>query len=278
MSAVSRFTEVDIFRGIAILMMVLFHTLFDISFFRIAPVNVETGFWRYFAYATATLFLLIVGVSLVVSHARAAKMLSGFSLAKKFLIRGAGIFALGLLITLVTWLYLGEGFILFGILHLIGISVMVSPLFFRFKKYNLFLGIICILIGLLMISHTGSLYLQLFGIQPAVSLSVNYPHFISWNLVGMILPLLLLPLGIHSAAFWSVDYTPLFPWFGVVLVGMGIGEFLYGEGIRHFTAPRFPEFLVQPLSFLGRHSLVIYLIHQPIIILLLASVTGTKVL
>ena len=60
----SRFIEIDAARGIAILMMVLFHTLFDISFFSIAPINVLTGFWRYFAYATATLFLLIVGVSL----------------------------------------------------------------------------------------------------------------------------------------------------------------------------------------------------------------------
>jgi len=278
MGSVLRFTEIDVCRGIAILMMVLFHTLFDISFFGVAPVNVESGFWRYFAYATATLFLLIVGVSLVVSHARAATMLSGLSLAKKFLLRGAGIFFLGLLVTFATWLYLREGFILFGILHLIGISVMVSPLFFRFKKYNIVLGIACILIGLFVISNAGPLYAHLLSIQPAVSWSANYTPVISGTTVGIIFPLLLLPLGIHSAAFWSVDYTPLFPWFGVVLVGMGIGEFLYGEGKRHFSVPWFPEFLVSPLSFLGRHSLVIYLVHQPVILLMLAAVTGTKVL
>ncbi len=262
MGPVSRFTEIDICRGIAILMMVLFHTLFDISFFGIAPVNVESGVWRYFAYATATLFLLIVGVSLVVSHARAATMISGFSLAKKFLLRGAGIFFLGLLVTVATWLYLREGFILFGILHLIGISVMLSPLFFRFKKYNVILGIACILIGLFLISHMG----------------LNDTPVISGNPVGIIFPFLLLPFGIHSAAYWAVDYTPLFPWFGVVLVGMGIGEFLYGAGVRRFSTPQFPELLVRPLSFLGRHSLVIYLVHQPVIILLLAAVTGAKVL
>jgi uncharacterized membrane protein len=278
MGPVSRFTEIDICRGVAILMMTVFHTLFDISFFGIAPVNVASGLWRYFAYATATLFLLIVGVSLVVSHARAASRISGFSLAKKFLLRGAGIFFLGLLVTVATWLYLREGFILFGILHLIGISVMVSPLFFRFKKYNLILGIACILIGVFVISHMSPIYLQLFGIQPAGSWPVNYVPVISGNPVGIIFPLLLLPFGIHSAAFWSVDYTPLFPWFGVVLAGMGIGEFLYGEGVRHFPAPRFPEFLVRPLSFLGRHSLVIYLVHQPVILLVLYLATGAPVL
>jgi uncharacterized membrane protein len=39
-----------------------------------------------------------------------------------------------------------------------------------------------------------------------------------------------------------------------------------------------PEIFVKPLSFLGRHSLLIYIVHQPVIILLLGAVTGTKVL
>ncbi len=242
----SRFIEIDAARGIAILMMVLFHTLFDISFFSIAPVNVSTGFWRYFAYATATLFLLIVGVSLVVSHDRAAAKLSGSALAKKFLLRGAGIFSLGLLVTAATWLYLGEGFIIFGILHLIGVSVMLSPLFFRFRKYNLIAGSGCVLAGVL--------------------------------LTGIYGPWWLLPFGIHPAGFTSVDYTPLFPWFGIVLVGMGIGNFLYSGDVRQFEVPRLPDIFSTPLAFLGRHSLLIYLVHQPIIILLLGMMTGTKVL
>ena len=274
----TRFTEIDLFRGIAILMMVLFHTLFDISFFGIAPVNVTSGFWRYFAFATATLFLFLVGVSLVVSHARAALHLSGFMLARKFLARGAGIFLLGLGITLATWFYLREGFILFGILHLIGISVMLSPLFFRFRRYNIVLGILCILAGVFVIGSLGPVWLQPFGIQPAGAWSVGYAPMIPWSVTGAVIPLLLLPLGIHGASFMTVDYTPLFPWFGVVLLGMGAGEFLYGEGVRHFTAPRLPDFLVSPLSVLGRHSLVIYLVHQPVIIILLAAVTGTNVL
>jgi uncharacterized membrane protein len=85
MKTPSRFPEIDLTRGIAILMMVIFHTVFDITFFGIAPVNVATGFWRWFAMATASLFLLVVGISLVVSHARSAEKLDRFSLAKKFL-------------------------------------------------------------------------------------------------------------------------------------------------------------------------------------------------
>jgi len=242
----SRLWEIDLFRGIAILMMIVFHTVFDISFLGIAPVDVATGFWRYFAYVTASLFLLIVGVSLVISHARAVQKLSGFLLVKKYFLRGAGIFALGLLVTLGTWWYLHEGYVIFGILHLIGISIMLSPIFFRFGRLNLLLGLACIPVG--------------------------------WIISGLGGPVFLLPLGILPPGFASVDYTPLFPWFGMVLIGMGLGESLYTGGVRQFTIRPLPDLMVVPFSFLGRHSLVIYLVHQPVIVLLLALVTGAKIL
>lgn len=200
MDELSRYGEIDLVRGIAILMMVLFHTLFDLSFFRIFPVEVSGGFWRYFAFATASLFLLIVGISLTISRARIPAHVSSCQLTLKFVRRGAGIFLLGLLVTFCTWLYLKEGFIVFGILHLIGVSVALSPLFFRFKKINIILGFLCI--------FTGGIFAAMHG------------------------PIWLLPLGIHPVTFWSVDYEPLFPWFGVVLIGMGLGEYLYPEGLR----------------------------------------------
>jgi uncharacterized membrane protein len=245
MSTASRLWEIDVTRGIAILMMIVYHTVFDLSFFGMYPVNATTGPWRFFAYATASLFLLVVGISLVVSHDRAAVTLSGFSLTKKFLIRGAGIFALGLLVTVATWLYLHEGFVIFGILHLIGISVILAPIFFRFRKFNVTIGIFCIAAGYSIATLSG-------------------PDF-------------LLPLGIIPSGFTSVDYTPLFPWFGMVLVGMGLGSWLYEGAVRRFSLKPLPEFIVSPLAFLGRHSIMIYLVHQPVIILLLGVVTGTDV-
>jgi uncharacterized membrane protein len=246
MNGGTRLWEIDLIRGIAILMMVVYHTVFDLSFFAIFPVDATGGFWRYFAYATASLFLLVVGVSLVVSHDRAASTLAGFPLAKKFLLRGAGIFALGLLVTLATWLYLPQGYVVFGILHLIGVAVLLSPLFFRFGKWNLALGLVCITVGYLLAPLRG--------------------------------PTFLLPLGIMPPGFYSVDYTPLFPWLGVVLIGIGIGSVLYAGGARQFAIRPLPEIFVAPLSFLGRHSLLIYLLHQPVIILILGLVAGTKVL
>ncbi len=245
MDSISRYREIDLIRGIAILMMVLFHTLFDISFFGMYPVEVSQGFWRYFAFATASLFLLVVGISLTISRSRISPLASPFQVFLKFLKRGVVIVLLGLLITLCTWLYLHEGFIVFGILHLIGVSVILSPLFFRFKKRNIVFGVLCILTGYILSSIHG--------------------------------PLWLLPFGIHPAGFWSVDYEPLFPWFGVVLIGMGLGACLYPDGVRRFTPVRIPEIITRPLAFLGRHSLLIYLVHQPVIIILLAALTGMPV-
>ena len=246
MNTVSRYREIDMVRGIAVLMMVLFHTLFDINYFQIFSIDVYAGFWQYFAFATASLFLLIVGISLTISRAKAVSKISSHQLALKFVYRGAGIFLLGIVVTFGTWLYLKEGFIVFGILHLIGVSIMISPLFFRFKKFNFILGLLFIMIGYFLTTVTG--------------------------------PIWLLPLGIHPATFWSVDYEPLFPWFGIVLFGMGLGECLYPGGVRRFTLPKIPAFFGEPLAFLGRHALIVYLIHQPIIILLLAAVFGTKLL
>jgi uncharacterized membrane protein len=242
MTGTSRFYEIDLFRGIAILMMVVFHTLFDLSYFTIWPVNVSSGFWKYFALSTASLFLLIVGVSFSISYARALGKLSGMQLHLKFLCRGAGIFALGLIVTLGTWLYLGEGYIVFGILHLIGVSVILAPLFYRFGKYNVLIGITCILAG-----------------------------FVVTNVTG---PFWLLPLGIAPAAFWSVDYTPLFPWFGVVLIGIGAGSVLYPGGARSFRLRQISVQWEKLVTFPGKHSLLLYLVHQPVIILILHFATG----
>ena len=246
MSVTSRYPEIDLLRGIAIVMMIVFHFVFDLAFLRIVPFDVSDGFWRYFAYATASLFLLVAGISLAISHARAASRIHGRALTVKFVKRGAGIFCCGLLVTLATWWYLQEGFVIFGILHLIGVAVMLSPLFFRFRTWNAAIGIAFILLGWILATIPGPAGLMVFGI--------------------------------HPLTFWSVDYTPIFPWMGLVLIGMAAGEFAYPGGERRWTLPAFPARYVFPLTFLGRHSLIIYLVHQPLIILVLGLATGTPVI
>ncbi len=233
-----RFWEIDALRGTAVVMMVIFHTVFSISFFDVQEVDVVHGFWRVFALATATIFILIAGVSLSVSSARARGALDGWRVAWKNVRRGAGIFLIGIAITLVTWLFLRNEFILFGVLHCIGLSIALSPIFLRFGRVNLLLGA---------------------GIMLLAPFIERTPG-----------PLSLVWLGVHPADFASLDYVPLVPWFGVFLVGMSLGASLYPGGRRSFSAGGQERSLFKPITFLGRHSLPIYLVHVPLILLFLA--------
>lgn len=242
-NSAGRFIEIDLMRGIAVIMMVTYHVLFDISFFAIYPVDVTTGFWKFFAMITASIFLLLVGISLTISAAKAEVTMDRRNFFMKFLKRGITILFIAALITIVTWWYLGEGYIIFGILHLIGVSIIIAPFFFHHKKMQLYGGILFIVIGIALQAVRG--------------------------------PFILLPLGIYPESFFSVDYTPIFPWFGLVLIGIYLGELLYPSGKRGYSLPGFIHYLEQmefpgkAFAFLGRHSLAIYILHQPIIILVL---------
>ena len=235
-----RFWEIDFLRGLAIIMMIVFHLLYDLTYFGGCNLNLHSGFWLYFGRATATIFIFLVGVSLTLSFSRARKIqTSGRKLYLKYIKRGLRIFSWGLLITLTTWVFLREGFVLFGILHLIGISVILAYPFLKLRSLNLLMGIFFISIGI---------YLN--------NVAFDFP----W----------LLWLGLMPDRFYTIDCFPIFPWFGVVLIGMFFGNLLYPDYTRKFNLCDPSNFnFIGLFCFLGRHSLLIYLIHQPILIMLL---------
>jgi uncharacterized membrane protein len=231
-----RFWEVDFLRGIAIILMVLFHLAYDLNYFGVYEVELASGFWFYLGRSTASLFLLLVGVSLTLSHSRAVIVGQEDRFRIHLLKRSLWILCLAMGVTLATYLFIGEGFIVFGVLHLIGISLLLAYPFLRLHGVNFIFGLLFILLGL---------YLQ--------SLSVDFP----W----------LLWLGLTPWNFSTVDYFPLFPWFGVILMGVAFGDFLYRDYTRRIRLPDLAGTpLVKRLAFLGRNSLAIYIAHQPVII------------
>lgn len=98
-----RLWEVDAARGVAILMMVLYHLTYDLDTFGGYAVESTSGFWALFADTTASLFLFLVGVPLAISHTRSSGSVES-SLFGKYLLRGLRIFGCGMILTLVTWL------------------------------------------------------------------------------------------------------------------------------------------------------------------------------
>jgi uncharacterized membrane protein len=234
---VDRFWEVDAARGIAIIMMIVYHCTYDLDTLGGYHIQSTTGYLALFADVTAGLFLFLVGISLAISRTRTS--LTGWRLFGKYLARGLRILAYGMVLTII-FLALGMGVVAFGILHLIGFSIILAYPFLSLRLTNLVLGTVIFVAGQYILAQ--DLYSQSF-----------------W----------LLPFGVVPEGVMMPDYRPLLPWFGVVLIGLFFGNVVYGG------RPAVPEdkapVLARPLLPLGRNSLFIYLIHQPIIIALLAA-------
>jgi uncharacterized membrane protein len=146
----------------------------------------------------------------------------------------------GMLITLVFWA-LDFGYVIFGILHLIGVAIILAYPFMKLRFLNVVFGLLFI---------TAGIY-------------VSTQSFVASGAPGV----LLAPLGVIPEGLYMPDYRPLLPWFGVLLLGLFFGKVAYADRMREPTAagPR----LAAPVEFLGRHTLFIYLIHQPILISML---------
>ncbi len=232
----TRLWEIDALRGFAIVEMVFYHFMWDLSHYGLIQVNMLDTPWQTFARSIATIFTLVMGVSLTLSHTKARQQAGHSALFGKYLRRGGLIFGLGMVVTVATYFFVGRGFVIFGILHMLGLSIILAYPFLGRSRWLSLLGSL-VAVGL-------GLYLRRFVLSD--------PWFI-W-------------LGVKQSGRYMVDYYPLFPWFGVALLGIFAGYTLYPGGSRGFTLPDLVGMApVRGLRFLGRHSLLIYLVHQPIL-------------
>jgi uncharacterized membrane protein len=239
---IDRFWEVDLLRGIAIVLMVLYHSAFDLDYFEVARIDATSGLPLILARLTVCLFLLLVGLSLSLSRSKSRLLDREDLFAARIIKRSIRILGLAFGITAVTYLLIGRGFIIFGALHLIGLSLLLAYPFLGMHEKNFIFGSLAIALGL---------YLQ--------GVIVDQPWML-W-------------LGLAPEGFYSLDYVPIFPWFGVVLYGVGLGDLLYPGYRCRINPPALTDRTggswAGPLCFLGRNSLAVYLVHQPLIIMML---------
>ncbi len=228
-----RLWELDALRGIAIVLMVLFHIVFDLrTFFGFDQLSYHEGFWYYEGRIAAIIFIVLVGVVSSLIHQKNDHTVA----LQKNSYRGLRLIGLGLIITLVTFILARENTIWFGILHFLGLSILISIPLNRFKWPNIMLASI-LFVGYIPI---GTIYTD--------------------GYLGLI-------FGILPPSFASFDHYALIPWLGYVLIGIALGNWLYSSGKP--IVKRKPVYIEKKLMIIGKYSLWIYLLHQPIILGLL---------
>ena len=228
-----RVWELDALRGLCILGVIAVHFIYDlVELYRLVQ-------WEYpplFSFIKnwgGVIFLLISGISV--------------TLGSHSIRRGLIVFACGLVISAVTYGmyrfgFAGKGIIIyFGVLHCLGICMLLWPLFKKAPWWTLLtIGVILAAAGI---------YLKFLQNSGDLRLDTQ----------------LLTPLGIPGVGFVSSDYFPLLPNLGFFLIGSALGKSLYRskQSLMSKVNPRF--FIIRFLCFCGRQSLLIYLLHQPLL-------------
>ena len=225
-----RLVGLDVFRGWAIVLMVIFHFSYDLAFFRFIDANLARDvFWVYFRYVIVTIFMLSVGVSLAMVHARRIRW---DRVGRRALLLGAA----AVIVTISTRIQSPHAWVYFGILHLIWVASLVG-LFFVGKPW--------IALGVAVMIFIGS-----------------YDHGVLWQWQHQLYlwtsPLLHLPRA-------TEDLARFFPWFGAVLVGIAVHDLGWYRSFFSLPILAASNRLNRTLAFLGRHALVIYLVHLPIL-------------
>ena len=232
----SRYHFLDSIRGLTLISMILYHLVWDLMYLfgknHIFPVE-AVYYWQQ-------------------SICRTFILLSGFcwSLGKRKVRRGILVLLGGTLIFTVTSIIYPQQPILFGILHMLGLSMLLLiPLDKMIKRIPTSIGFFGCL-GLFILLK--DIQYGFIGIEDWKWISVPKEWYRDSFTAC---------LGFPGPDFYSVDYFPILPWFFLFVAGYYLYRYIENkEAILEKLKWGIPG-----LNFLGENSLLIYLIHQPII-------------
>lgn len=225
----TRILVLDLARTAAVVGMVVFHFTFDLQMFgHIAPGTIYQPFWYYFARLVAGSFLFLAGVSLWLAHGTGIRWPAFW---RRFAMVGGG----AVLVSVASIWVTPGGFIYFGILHALAVASLIGLLFLRLPSL--------------------------------VTLAVAAVVFaLPWFAIASAFDgLWLIWLGLAETRPNMADYVPLLPWLAPCLAGIAVARL----GTRAGLWPRLSGQIspaMRAITFPGRHSLIIYLAHQPILI------------
>lgn len=219
---------IDSARTLALIGMAAFHLVFDLQMFGFVPPGTAvTGFFYYHARIVAGSFLFLAGMGLWLAHGQGIRWPAFW--------RRWGMIALAAaLVSLATRIAMPDFWIFFGILHSIATASLLGLVFLRLP------GLVNLALGLVVIWAAWPL-----------------PALLEWQAPALRF------LGLTTLPTYTMDFEPLVPWFGPFLAGMGIARLITP------ALPRLAQIAPARLGWLawpGRHSLAVYLIHQPVLI------------
>jgi uncharacterized membrane protein len=241
----ARLWALDAARGVAIIGMVVFHLAWDLHLFGFSQTDVTTHpGWRAFSHLIAGSFLFIAGVSLALAHGSRIRPAT-------FWRRFRVIFACAMLVTAATLVMFPGRFVVFGILHAIAFTTLAAMPLMRLPWWGALAAAAAVLMAHQAVLADSSAWLQ------------------AWFSGSMLFPVWQ-TLGLTETPPVAVDFVPFFPWAAVTFTGCAVGLLLRRTLIAR-AARQEPRATVGALAATGRLSLLIYLIHQPILIGLLAA-------
>ncbi len=238
-----RLDRIDLLRAAAMLWMTVFHFCFDLNHFGLMEQNFyRDPFWTWQRSAIVSGFLFTAGLSQAVALHR------GQSWAR-FWRRWAQVAGAALLVSAGSVLMFPNSFIYFGVLHGIAVMLIVARLTAAWGAWLWLLGAVALVLP----------WLAPWAMNAAPALEVLNTRWLNW-------------LGFVGQKPITEDYVPLLPWLGVVWWGVAAGQWALAQrpawlGVNDAPAQGLRRWGVT----LGRWSLSYYLLHQPVLLGLLAG-------
>lgn len=238
MQAQGRIAALDVARGVALVAMASFHLTFDLEFFGLVPVGTTTSgfFWPY-ARAIAASFFFFAGVSLWLGHGRGLRW-PAFWRRLAMILGGAA------LVSAATYAADPATFVFFGVLHSIAAASLAGLLFLRLPAVV-----------------TLATALAAFAAPQVLRTGAFDAPWLGW-------------LGLTTYGIRSVDFEPFLPWVAPFLAGIAVAKVAARTGLLAALGRRPPSgAIARVLGWAGRHSLAVYLVHQPVLLALTWAVT-----
>ena len=230
-----RIHYLDSLRGLTIISMIFYHLFYDLVYI----FNLNIDFYR-------TEKVWIWQLSIAISFFLISGFSSYLTRKDKLLKRGIILSLIGFLFTLVTYIFIRDELIIFGVLNGLGISMIFCGLFKdQLDKLDYKFSIFIFIILFIIFYKISSGYINLFFKK------ISLPDFLyKMNLFF---------IGFREKAFYSADYYPILPWIFIYLTGFYLGKWLKEEDFYDLYGKE------NIISKMGRQSLKIYILHQIVI-------------